>query len=102
MKNHSTNAGMALVIFFSLFGASALAQNTPDTVDAHLIAARTAAGFDFTGTLARLCVAPPLVPGTFGTWRLAPRPLATPGSSSRPRCSTTSTSSARRFIPPGR
>lgn len=33
------------------------AQNT-ETVDSHLVAARTAAGFDFTGTLARLCVAP--------------------------------------------
>src|SRR5215467_7498097 len=29
-----------------------------DKVDAHLAAARVAAGFDFTGTLARLCVAP--------------------------------------------
>ena len=40
-----------------------LAAQTPDPVDAHLIAARTAAGFDFTGTLARLCVAPPVVSG---------------------------------------
>jgi metallo-beta-lactamase class B len=44
-----------------LAGSSALAQSAPDTIDAHLIAARTAAGFDFTGTLARLCVAPPIV-----------------------------------------
>lgn len=39
------------------------AQNAADTIDAHLIAARNAAGFDFTGTLARLCVAPPLIAG---------------------------------------
>ncbi len=39
----------------------AVAQTAPDAIDAHLIAARNAAGFDFTGTLARLCIAPPLV-----------------------------------------
>ena len=37
------------------------AQTPAETVDSHLVAARTAAGFDFTGTLARLCVAPPKV-----------------------------------------
>jgi metallo-beta-lactamase class B len=31
-------------------------------IDAHLVKAREAAGFDFTGTLARLCVAPPRFP----------------------------------------
>src|ERR1700685_602714 len=31
-------------------------------IDAHLVKARTAAGFDFTGTLARLCVAPRRLP----------------------------------------
>src|ERR1700728_4066911 len=31
-------------------------------IDAHLVKAREAAGFDFTGTLARLCVAPPRLP----------------------------------------
>lgn len=50
---------MVLVIF----GASAFAQSAPDPIDTHLIAARNAAGFDFTGTLARLCVAPPVVAG---------------------------------------
>jgi metallo-beta-lactamase class B len=64
MKNHTTNAGAALVLFFSLCGASAFAQSTSDANDAHLVAARDAAGFDFTGTLARLCVAPPAVPNT--------------------------------------
>ena len=33
-------------------------------IDAHLAKARAAAGFDFTGTLARLCVAPPRFPLT--------------------------------------
>jgi len=63
MKNYAINVGTALAILFSLYGASAFAQNTPDALDAHLIAARTAAGFDFTGTLARLCVAPVAVAG---------------------------------------
>lgn len=31
-------------------------------IDAHLVKARVAAGFDFTGTLARLCVAPATFP----------------------------------------
>ena len=44
--------------------AGAVAQNPSTAIDAHLTAARNAAGFDFTGTLARLCVAPPAVPNT--------------------------------------
>ena len=46
-----------------LFSGGAVSQTAADAVDAHLIAARNAAGFDFTGTLARLCIAPPLVTG---------------------------------------
>lgn len=38
------------------------AQSNADLIDAHLAAARNAAGFDFTGTLAVLCVAPTPVP----------------------------------------
>src|ERR1700688_3566588 len=72
MKNHATSVGTSLSIVLSLYGASAFAQNTPNTVDSHLVAARTAAGFDFTGTLARLCVAPPIVPG--GVRDVAPGP----------------------------
>jgi metallo-beta-lactamase class B len=34
-----------------------------NTIDAHLAAAKAAAGFDFTGTLARICVAPQTAPG---------------------------------------
>jgi metallo-beta-lactamase class B len=74
MKNHATNVGTALAIFFSSYGASAFAQNTPNPVDAHLIAARTAAGFDFTGTLARLCVAPVAVPSTLRDVAPGPAP----------------------------
>jgi len=74
MKNHVTNIGIALSVFFSLYGASALAQNTSNPVDAHLIAARTAAGFDFTGTLARLCVAPVAVPSTLRDVAPGPAP----------------------------
>jgi metallo-beta-lactamase class B len=74
MKNHATNAGAALAILSSLFGTSVFAQNTPNAVDAHLIAARTAAGFDFTGTLARLCVAPVAVPSTLRDVAPGPAP----------------------------
>jgi metallo-beta-lactamase class B len=55
-----TRVGLALVVFCV---GGAFAQTAADAIDAHLIAARNAAGFDFTGTLARLCIAPPLVTG---------------------------------------
>src|SRR5712691_2205704 len=74
MKTRATKAGAALAIVSGLFGASAFAQNTPDTVDAHLIAARTAAGFDFTGTLARLCIAPVAVASTLRDVAAGPAP----------------------------
>jgi metallo-beta-lactamase class B len=67
MKAHRPHIGAVLAILAGLHGASAWAQNTTqntDAIDAHLIAARNAAGFDFTGTLARLCVAPAAVPNT--------------------------------------
>jgi metallo-beta-lactamase class B len=64
MDNLATRFGAACFLFSSLWGAGAAAQNTADAIDAHLVAARNAAGFDFTGTLARLCVAPPAVPLT--------------------------------------
>jgi metallo-beta-lactamase class B len=47
-----------LVVFFGLGTARGFAQNSTDAIDAHLRAAQRAAGFDFTGTLARLCIAP--------------------------------------------
>jgi metallo-beta-lactamase class B len=72
MNNHATNARAALAVLSLVYGAGALAQNAPDPADSHLIAARIAAGFDFTGTLARLCVAPVAVPSTLRD--LAPGP----------------------------
>ena len=58
MKHHWSAAALVLCC------AGAVAQNPSTAIDAHLTAARNAAGFDFTGTLARLCVAPPAVPNT--------------------------------------
>jgi metallo-beta-lactamase class B len=52
----------ALVILAGWGVADALAQPA-DTVDAHLAAAKAAAQFDFTGTLARICIAPQTGPG---------------------------------------
>jgi metallo-beta-lactamase class B len=54
----------ALPLLLTLAAAVAPAQTPPETIDTHLVKARIAAGFDFTGTLARLCVAPPLMPAT--------------------------------------
>src|ERR1700674_1266468 len=74
MKKHTINVGVALILFFSLWGTSAYAQKTGDAIDTHLIAARNAAGFDFTGTLARLCVAPVAVPETLRDVAPGPAP----------------------------
>ena len=41
----------------------AAAQRAVSDIEGHLAAAKRAAGFDFTGTLARLCIAPQTAPG---------------------------------------
>lgn len=74
MKNRVAIAARGLVIIAGLSSVSAFAQNAPNAVDAHLIAARNAAGFDFTGTLARLCVAPQAVPATLRDSAPGPAP----------------------------
>jgi len=43
-------------------GIGAAQAQTPE-IESHLAAAKTAAGFDFTGTLARVCIAPQTGPG---------------------------------------
>src|SRR5438270_11168534 len=52
----------ALFIAAGLGLAEAPAQ-APDQIEGHLAAAKAAAGFDFAGTLVRLCVAPQTAPG---------------------------------------
>src|ERR1700728_2847744 len=70
MKNYAIYA----VTVLASFVGCAFAQRSPDAIDAHLIAARTAAGFDFTGALARLCVAPVAVPSTLRDVAPGPAP----------------------------
>jgi metallo-beta-lactamase class B len=53
----------AAVIVVGLGVGAASAQPTANGIDAHLAAAKAAAGFDFTGLLARICVAPQTGPG---------------------------------------
>ena len=72
MKNHASGIIAWTFVWAWCAPAPAIAQNPADTIDAHLVAARTAAGFDFTGTLARLCVAPPMMLG--GVRDVAPGP----------------------------
>jgi metallo-beta-lactamase class B len=67
MNNHAA-------VISILYASAAFAQNIPDPIDAHLMAARNAAGFDFTGTLARLCVAPVAVPATLRDAAPGPAP----------------------------
>jgi metallo-beta-lactamase class B len=51
-----------MLLAAALLGPALFAQNNTSMIDAHLAAARNAAGFDFTGTLAVLCVAPAPLP----------------------------------------
>ena len=56
------NIGAAVIVAgFSVTGASA--QPAANGIEPHLAAAKAAAGFDFTGLLARICVAPQTGPG---------------------------------------
>jgi len=66
MKRH---AALAFAVTAALGLAPAFAQPASDTIDAHLAAAKKAAGFDFPGLLGALCVAP----------RNAPTPDVKPG-----------------------
>src|SRR5580693_5391699 len=51
------------LVAVGMISSLAFAQNVQNEIDAHMTAARNAAGFDFTGTLARLCVAPTFTSG---------------------------------------
>jgi len=55
--------GAALAIVAASGATMAVAQPAVTSIEAHLAAAKAAAGFDFTGTLARICVAPQTAPG---------------------------------------
>jgi len=55
--------GAALAVAAALGVTGAFAQQGANTIEAHLAAAKAAAGFDFTGTLARICIAPQTAPG---------------------------------------
>ena len=70
--NHHTRAALAIAAFVGLGGAAA--QPAADSIDAHLSVAKAAAGFDFTGTLARVCIAPQTGPGR----DVAPGPAPAP------------------------
>jgi metallo-beta-lactamase class B len=50
--------GATLAVVSALSATPAWTQTAANSVDAHLAAAKAAAGFDFTGTLARICIAP--------------------------------------------
>ena len=64
MASHLKALGVALGLASGLWAAGAVAQAPrPDTVESHLAAAKTAAEFDFLGTLGRLCVLPQTGPG---------------------------------------
>ena len=60
MKIH---IGAAFAMVAALGAASADAQPAAKNIEAHLAAAKAAAEFDFTGTLARTCIAPQTGPG---------------------------------------
>src|ERR1700739_2785880 len=53
----------ALAFTAGLSIAGAFAQQGANTIEAHLANAKAARGFDFPGTLARICIAPQTAPG---------------------------------------
>ena len=55
------SAAIALAAGLSL--SAAFAAPAGNSIESHLAAAKAAAGFDFTGTLARVCIAPQTGPG---------------------------------------
>ncbi len=57
MKSLAVVAGIIVVLALSTSGA--FAQTVPATIDGLVSAAKTAAGTDWSGTLLRLCIAPP-------------------------------------------
>ena len=59
--NQHVRASLAIAALIGLGGAAS--QTPADSIEAHLTAAKTAAGFDFTGTLARVCITPQTAPG---------------------------------------
>ena len=69
MKRHVI---FALAVMAAIGAAPANAQPAADTIDAHLRAAKRAAGFDFRGLLGALCVAPANAPPADVTPRPAP------------------------------
>ena len=62
MKSHSTLL-LAALAAGAIGVAPAGAQTAATSVEAHLAAAKKASGFDFPGTLVRICIAPQTAPG---------------------------------------
>ena len=60
MKHH---VGWTAAVCAAFYLSIAMAAPAADSVESHLAAAKAAAGFDFTGTLARVCIAPQTGPG---------------------------------------
>ena len=60
MKNQF---GWTAAVCAAFYLSIAMAAPAADSVESHLAAAKAAAGFDFTGTLARVCIAPQTGPG---------------------------------------
>ena len=54
--NHHTRAALAIAALVGLGGAAA--QPAANSIDSHLAAAKDVAGFEYTGTLARICITP--------------------------------------------
>jgi metallo-beta-lactamase class B len=60
---HQIAAALVVAAGLGVAGAFAQQGQGANTIDAHLAAAKAAAAFDFTGTLARICIAPQTAPG---------------------------------------
>lgn len=73
--------GATLSLVAGLLGTNAIAQSTPDMIEAHMAAAKAAAGTEYAGVLQRLCIKPdagpspqvaPGAPPDRSTWLATP------------------------------
>jgi hypothetical protein len=75
-------AGLGVAFVAQGAGMQAAHAQPANAIEAHLAAAKAAAGFDFAGTLARICIAPQTAPGGGGA--APPPPGRAPGVTEPP------------------
>ena len=106
LKSYSLGLLLAVGLFIGLAGANIGGQSRPDSIEAHVAAAKAAAGTEHKAVFDTLCAAPapPRAPQPARPAAAQPQKVrrrAPSGTRNRRRSSTISTTSASRNTPPG-